>query len=157
MFSIEEHLRDLHGHLSHVSDSGILLGTRLIESGRKNFGRQLIARVHIHDASKYHGIEWKYLHVGNDVDPDRLKDAIDQHVHTNSHHPEFHDGIHNMPELDIAEMVCDCHGRSKEFGSDLRDWFTDEAVTRYNINLKSQQWEWIQGYLDLLLKSSFRK
>ena len=47
MFSIEEHLRDLQGHLSHVQDSGIVLGTRLIESGRKDFGRLLIARVHI--------------------------------------------------------------------------------------------------------------
>jgi hypothetical protein len=156
MFTIEEHLRDLTGHLSHVQDSTLLLGTRLIEIGRKDFGRLLIARGHTHDASKFHGIEWKYLHVGQDVDPDRLKDAIDQHVHTNSHHPEFHGGIHNMPELDVAEMVCDCHGRSKEFGKDLRKWFTDEAVTKYNIDLKSIQWGWIQDSLKLLLRSSFR-
>ncbi len=156
MFTIEEHLRDLNAHLSHVADSGLLLGTRLTESGRRDFGRLLIARVHIHDASKYHGIEWKYLHVGNDVDPVGLKNAIEQHVHTNSHHPEFHGGIQNMPELDIAEMVCDCHGRAKEFGKDLRAWFTGVAIGKYNIDLQGQQWKWIQGFLDILLRSSFQ-
>jgi len=157
MYTVEQHLEDLQGHLDRVRDNGHILGRRLMEKGRKDFGWQLIYRCHIHDASKFYGIERKYMHQGEDVDTGMLRMAIEQHTTTNSHHPEFHGNIHNMPELDIAEMVCDCAARAQESGTDIRKWFTDVAMGKYGISLQSQQWKWIQEFLDILLRTSFKK
>ncbi len=156
MFDIERHLEDLTGHIGMVRDAGLKLGGRLIDQGRTDFGRLLIARCHTHDASKFYGVEWDYLHVGPDVDKTMLLLAIKQHTSTNSHHPEFHGGVANMPELDVAEMVCDCYARSQERGTAIREWFTKEAVQKYNIDLEGRQWKWINNFLDLLLLSSFK-
>lgn len=157
MFTVEQHLEDLQGHLDRVRDNGHILAKRLMEKGRKAFAWQLMYRCHIHDASKFYGIERKYMHQGDEVDTVMLRQAIEQHTTTNSHHPEFHGHIHNMPELDIAEMVCDCAARAQEAGTDIRKWFTDVAVEKYGVALLSQQWKWIQEFLDLLLKTSFKK
>lgn len=156
MFDVEKHVEDLTGHIGMVRDACLKLGGRLIDQGRTDFGRLLIARGHTHDASKFYGIEWDFLHVGPDVDRDMLMLAVKQHTSTNSHHPEFHGGVANMPELDVAEMVCDCYARSQERGTAIRDWFTKEAVQKYNIDLEGRQWKWIQNFLDLLLISSFK-
>lgn len=157
-FGIEEHLDNLIRHISLVREACILLGTRLIEKGEMDLGRQLIARGHIHDASKFSGIEWEYLHVGDDIDKDMLKLAIKQHTSTNSHHPEyFANGINGMSPLDLGEMVADCYARSQEFGTDIREWFKETAVDKYNISTHGKQWKLIQQYLDILLHNSFAK
>lgn len=157
MFTAEQQLDDLLRHLTRVRDNGRLLGQRLMEQGRKDFGWQVIHRCHIHDASKFYGIEREFLHKGENVDVVMLHMAIDQHTSTNSHHPEFHGGIRNMPELDIAEMVCDCAARAQESGTDIRKWFTDVALKKYKIDTLSHQWIWVQNFLDILLKTSFKK
>ena len=157
MYSHEEHLDNLIRHISLVRDSCVLLGKRLIQQGRKDFGRLLIMRGFQHDVSKFSGIEWDYLHCGPDVEPVDLDHAVKQHVRTNSHHPEYHGGIHNMNALDVAEMVADWYARSQEFGTDLRAWIENEAVARFNIDTTSDQWRWINEYLDVLLRNSFRK
>jgi hypothetical protein len=155
MFSPEEHLDDLVRHIERVRENCLLLGKRLIASGRLDFGRLLIARGFVHDASKFHGIEWDYLHVGPDVDPERLELAIEQHRRTNCHHPEFWGGLEHMPEICVAEMVCDWYARAQEFGTDLREWIDTEAAQKYRIDVRGQQYQWIQGFLDVLLRSSF--
>lgn len=154
--TLAEHLTDLTRHISLVRDACTLLGTRMIAQGRRDFGRVIIARGFVHDASKFHGIEFEYLHVG-DVAPEDLERAIYQHVRTNSHHPEFHGGVENMGEADVAEMVCDWFARSQEFGTSLRDWITDKAVERYKIDLNGIQYKWINTFVDLLLLNSFTK
>lgn len=157
MFSHEEHLDNLIRHITLVREACTLLGKRLIAQGRKDFGRLLIARGFVHDATKFYGIEWDFLHAGPDVPKDSLTLAVKQHVRTNAHHPEYHGGVSHMGELDTAEMVCDWLARSQEFGTNIRDWVTDEAVEKFSIDLKSQQWKWIQEFLDLLLKDSFKR
>jgi len=157
IYTTEQHIDDLLRHLGLVREACCLLGGRLMDRGETDFGRLLIARGHIHDASKFHGIEWDYLHVGDSVNEGMLKLAIKQHTTTNSHHPEYHGGIHNMPKLDIAEMVCDCYARGQEHGTNIREWFTKSAVQKYNIDLESKQWTSIQQYLDLLLQTGFKK
>lgn len=156
MFTVEQHLDDLTRHIGLVRDACVLMGTRIINRGQIDFGRQLIGRGHIHDASKFQGIEWQYLHVGSDVDGNMMNLAIHQHVTTNTHHPECHGGIQNMPKIDVAEMVCDCYSRSQEFGTNIREWFTKVAVEKYNIDLEGKQWKWIQEFLNVLLQSSFK-
>src|SRR5450755_1045681 len=81
----------------------------------------------VHDASKFHGIEWEYLHKTGEVPADRLQLAVEHHRRTNEHHPEYWGGIDNMPEIFVAEMVCDWYARSQEFGTDLRVWIRGQA------------------------------
>jgi hypothetical protein len=157
MFTPEEHLENLIRHLELVRCACLLLGRRLMAQGRKDFGRLLIARGFAHDASKFHGIEWDYLHAGPDVPAEALRLAIAQHRRTNPHHPEFWGGLASMPEVFVAEMVCDWYARSQEFGTDLREWIEEEAVKNYQIDRESDQYQWIRQFVDLLLRDSFKR
>jgi Family of unknown function (DUF5662) len=107
MLNFEEHLDNLIRHIELVRNACILLGKRLMAKGRKEFARILIARGFEHDVSKFSGIEWDYLHAGGDVPQEQLDLAVRQHVRTNSHHPEYWGGVESMPEIAVAEMVCD--------------------------------------------------
>lgn len=157
MFTYEEHLDNLIRHITLVREACSLMGKRLIAQGRKDLGRLLIMRGHMHDVSKFTGIEWDFLHVGSDVDPVDLDHAVKQHVRTNPHHPEYHGGVENMTPLDLTEMVCDWYARAQEFGTDLRQWVKKEAVDRFQIDLKGPEWKWIQECIDLLLKDYFKR
>jgi len=150
-----EHLDNLVRHIDLVRGACLLLGKRLIAQGRVEFGRILIARGFEHDVSKFSGIEWDYLHAGQNVPRDQLDMAIRQHVRTNSHHPEYWGGIENMPEIAVAEMVCDWYARSQEFGTGLREWITSQAVERFQIDVGGERYAWVQQYVGLLLVDHF--
>ena len=155
MLTPEEHLDNLVRHIELVREAGLLLGKRLMRRGEEEFGRRLIARVFVHDASKFYGAEWKYLHAGKDVPPDQLALAVAQHRETNQHHPEYWGGLHRMPEIAVAEMVCDWYARAQEFGTGLRDWIGGPATERFRIDPGSPQHRWITGFVDLLLEDHF--
>jgi hypothetical protein len=155
MMTVEEHLDNLVRHIELVRDAGLLLGKRLMRQGEEEFGRLLIARVFVHDATKFYGVEWKYLHVGKDVPQDKLELAITQHRETNDHHPEYWGGVHRMPDIAVAEMVCDWYARAQEFGTGLRDWIGGQAMDRFQLDKASRQYQWITKFVDLLLEDSF--
>lgn len=156
-FSIDEHLEDLTRHIDLVRQNCLLLGKRLIKSGRKEFGLILIKRGFQHDITKFEGIEWNFLHTGPDAPKTKVALAIEQHVSTNDHHPEFWGGINMMPEIAIAEMICDCFARSQEFGTDFRNWLENDAAKKYNIDKRWKQWQWMCEFTDMLLQNSFIK
>lgn len=156
MLKTEEHLDNLLRHINLVREACILLGKRLISKGQEDFARILIANGHIHDASKFHGIEWEYLHAGKDVPKDKLDLAIMQHQTTNSHHPEYWGGFENMPAIAIAEMACDLYARSQEFGTGLREWIKETFVERHDINTKGKKYKQLMGFVDLLLENEFK-
>ena len=147
---------DLVRHIDRVREVCLLLGKRLMAGGRQHFGRLLIAHGYVHDASKFYGIEWDYLHAGRDVLEEKMTLAIEHHRHTNPHHPEHWGGIDNMPEIYVAEMVCDWFARSQEFGTDLRQWIRQTAVPRYGIDPASQVGRWIEDFVELLLAKPYR-
>jgi hypothetical protein len=60
-----------------------------------------------------------------------------------------------MPEIAVAEMVCDWYARSHEFGTSLRDWIKTEAVDRFKIDLESEQYKWINSFVNILLEDRF--
>lgn len=157
MLTQEEHLDNLIRHITLVRDACLLLGKRLMKKGRREFGRNLIAKGVIHDASKFYGIEWKYLHCGKDVPKEELQFAIDQHRLSNDHHPEYWGGIDNMPELAVAEMLCDWYARAQEFGTGLRDWIDEEAVSKYGIDKEGEIWVWLTYFINILLEDSFSR
>lgn len=155
MLSCEQHLDNLIRHIDMVRQAGVLMGKRLMERGEKDFGRLLIAKCYEHDVTKFYGIEWKYLHAGNDVPKAELERAVQQHVATNPHHPEYWGGLEYMPRIAVAEMVCDWLARSQEFGTGLRDWITEVACERFDIDTESEQYVWIMSFVDIVLEDAF--
>lgn len=155
MLTPREHLDNLVRHIDLVREACLLLGKRLMDKGRGEFGRLLIAAGFQHDVSKFFGIEWDYLHAGRDVPKEQLELAIKQHTRTNSHHPEYWGGVENMPEIAVAEMICDWYARSQEFGTSLRDWITENAIDKFKIDLEGEQYKWIVGFVTLLLEDHF--
>lgn len=156
-FSPLEHIENLTRHIDLVRAACLLLGKRLIAQGEVDFGVALIARGYKHDFSKFFGIEWEGLHVGKDTPKRLLEIAIKQHTLTNDHHPEAHLGFENMPRICVAEMAADIYARSQEFGTCLRDWIENEAIKRYKIDKKGQQYKWLISFVDILLEDSFKR
>jgi Family of unknown function (DUF5662) len=157
MLTPQEHIDNLVRHIDLVRGACLLLGKRLMARGRQEFGRLLIARGFEHDVSKFYGIEWDFLHVGQDVPAEQLELAVKQHTRTNSHHPEYWGGFENMPELSIAEMVCDWYARGMEFGTSLRDWINNVAVEKYQIAREGERFRTLNTFVDLLLGDPFRR
>jgi hypothetical protein len=141
-------------HIENVSSNCTILGKKLIERGNIEFGNALIANGLIHDNSKFFGIEYDHL---NSDDLEKQKLAIYQHNRTNRHHPEFWGNIKDMPKIFVAEMVCDWKARSNEFGTDLRAWIENSAMSKYSFTKKDKIWKWIKEFLDLLLDKPFKQ
>lgn len=156
MLTLEQHIDNLVRHIDLVRQACLLLGKKLIAAGRQEFGRIIISKGYSHDASKFCGIEWSYLHAGKDVPVEALCMAIKHHVETNPHHPEYWGGhIEQMPEICIAEMTCDIYARSQEKGTCLRDWIEEVMIDKYSIDITSQQYKWLIQFVDMLLEDNF--
>lgn len=155
MKTINKKIDDIIRHIEHVRDNCMLLGERLIDNGRKDMGRLLIANGFIHDNSKFYGVEWDYLSDDHD-DPEKLKIAVSQHNRTNKHHPEYWGGIEIMPPLYIAEMVCDWKARSNEFGTSLQDWIEKGAAARFGYTTDSEIFRKVSYYSELLCDRPFK-
>jgi hypothetical protein len=155
MFSPEKHLDNLVRHKELIKDAAILLGKRLMEQGRPELGRAIVARGFEHDNSKFSGIEWQYLHAGNDVPKDVLATAVAQHQCTNQHHPEYFGGLAQMDEISVAEMCCDWYARAQEFGTSLREWAKTAANGKYKIDECPIQKDWIEKFINILLEDAF--
>lgn len=153
-----EKIRFIARHIRNVEDNCLLLGERLIESGEIDLGHKLIANGYIHDASKFHGIEWEQMVPG---EPDaseakmKLKLAVQHHNKTNPHHPEHWGSIQLMPRLFRAEMVADWKARSEEFGTSLRDWIDDQATKRFAFSKGDEVYEELMEFVNLLCAKPF--
>ena len=123
-------------HIQNVQRNCYRLGLKMIKRGEVEFGRALIAHGQIHDNSKLTGIEFKHLFHGDSL-------------------LEYWEKIHNMPDIYLAEMVCDCAARSAEFGTDIRKWITEEATKRYKFSIEDRVGITMMKYLDELLSPSF--
>ena len=147
-------MKALLRHIKLVQDGCLLLAEKLIEQGRANLGRVLIAQSMMHDNSKFFGIEWDYM--GEGSEPGDLKLAVRQHVQTNSHHPEYWGGFENLPELAVAELVCDLYARSQEFGTDLRDYIRETFMPRYEVSTSGKNYKRMKTFLEMLLNKPFK-
>lgn len=153
----EKRLAVLMRHINGVRDNCQRLGNALIERGEVNFGKNLIANGLIHDNSKFHGIEWEYLH--SDVKENNevmFMMAANHHIHTNFHHPEFWGYIQEMPRIYLAEHACDILARSNEFGDDVREWLKEKAYKKYNYPINGKIHKQILEFLNLLTEPPFK-
>lgn len=146
-------------HIRNVEDNTLFLGKKLITNGQTELGLKLIANGQVHDASKFHGIEFEYLSMSNPNGEHKqlkLKLAVQQHNTTNPHHPEYWSGgIKDMPEVYIAEMVCDWKARSEEFGTSLRDWIEETATKRFGFTKEDKVYKQIMEYVNMLCQTPF--
>ena len=69
--------------------------------------------------------------------------------------PPFWGGVEKMPEIGVAEMVCDWYARGQEFGTGLHEWISEHAVPRFGIDPTGEQYRWITAFIDLLLHDYF--
>lgn len=154
-------LRSIVRHIKNVEDNGLILGTKLIERGDIKLGHNVIANCMVHDASKFHGIEFEYLSLNNPKEEEtksKLKLAIHHHQTTNHHHPEYWDrGITSMPDVYVAEMVCDWKARSEEFGESLRDYINDKATKQYGFSREDTVYKKIMEFVDLICEKPFEQ
>lgn len=139
-------------HIQNVQRNCYKLGLRLIKNGNIEIGRILIANGQVHDNSKFKGIEFRDLFPGSPI----LFDVIKHHAETNPHHPEYWGSIQQMPDVYIAEMVCDCAARSAEFGTDLRQWFAEKATEKYGFSMDDRVGNIINTFITNLLSPPFK-
>lgn len=153
--------KKIMSHIRRVEDNMLILAEKLFDTD-SNFSLELIKRARLHDLSKFNIYEFKNLH--DDSPPAKFLIALDVHRKGNRHHPEYftsrNDSIHDMEDLDIAEMVCDCLARAQEFGSDIKDFFFNYenpkcAPAKYNYTSSSPIVPRIEKYLELILTKKF--
>ena len=150
-------MEDLLRHMKNVHNACEILGKKLMEVGELHFGRNLIANSFLHDNSKFHGVEWTHLNPASAKNnADAFVIALVQHQQVNPHHPEYWGGINEMPRIYVAEMVCDWYARSIEMGTDLRDFFLNTAVDKYNVSKNGKKYKEIKEFIDLILDKPFR-
>jgi len=156
-----EKVRALTRHIRNVEDNCLLLGERLIMNGEVELGHHLIANGFVHDTSKFFGIEWDQLVVGPTKKEDetklKLKMAIYQHQKTNPHHVEYWSGgIEEMPDVYLAELVCDLKARSEEFGTALMDYIDSVGLKRWGITKDHNVYKRIIKYVEFLCETPFQ-
>ncbi len=150
----EKHLESVLRHIENVRENCELLATRLIENNKEDdFAIQLISNGQIHDNSKLKGIEWLYLRDG--IEDVKFELALQQHVRTNPHHPEYFETIQDMPRIYLAEFVCDLKARSSEFGTDLLEYIKEKCCKRFKFCPQSKVYKQIKEFTDLLLDKKF--
>lgn len=82
---------------------------------------------------------------------ERVQDAIDHHVTTNRHHPDFHAYPNDMTDVDLIEMVCDWTAMSQEFSQDggsARGW-ADKTIGN-RLHLSRERKQFVYAMIDLL-------
>lgn len=146
-----EKIEMVFNHIQNVQRNCYRLGLRLIKAGEIELGRNLISNGQVHDNSKFKGIEFDHLFYGDPL----LPEVVKHHQSVNPHHPEYWGGIHNMPRVYVAEMVCDWFARSNEFGSGIKEWIDSAALDKFSFTKGDPVYKDIQEMLGLLLDRSF--
>jgi len=151
--STQEKIEAVLEHIQNVQRNCYRLGLKLIKNGEVEMGRILIANGQIHDNSKFKGIEFEHLFHDSPI----LMTVVKHHSSTNPHHPEYWGSIQKMPDVYLAEMVCDCAARSSEFGTNLRKWIFEEATKKYGFEMNDTVGDKITKFIDILLAPPFKK
>ena len=137
-------------HVEEVIKNCRLLGHKLIDAGEFDLGKRVIANGFLHDQSKFHALEWETLTKAEDNG--FLDTVIKHHNETNMHHPEFWGGIKNMPQVYLAEMICDWKARSSVMGTDLKKWIEESAMKRWDFTKNMQVHRDIMKYVNMVLE-----
>ncbi|MEG0021545.1 MAG: DUF5662 family protein [Bacilli bacterium] len=140
---IEKFLDDTITHKIYVLESAKILYKYLLNNGDFDLAIELLKRCAKHDDSKFEYEEiFSFISIPKNNDgmknpntemDEFMKKAIRVHWKNNRHHPEYHNDLNNMTELDILEMACDCYSRSIQFGTDLLKFIEIRQNERFNL------------------------
>jgi len=121
------------------------------------YREELLQRAKNHDASKYGEIEkplyiwlteyYRCKNKGIDFEypkgvEEKVDEASNHHIHNNKHHPEAHESISDMSDIDIIEMVCDWTAMAQEYGEDngsARSWADKNIGTKWQFTEDQKQ------------------
>lgn len=142
---LSKEMNDTLIHRACVMRSGQYLSTYLIHNNRSIDAIRLLGRCSVHDISKIQNTE-EFISLASIIDEieqmadvdhvqtDKQVDAKRLHWMHNSHHPEYYESPNDMSELDLLEMACDCHARSKQMGTDLIEFIDRQQEIRYKFD-----------------------
>ena len=160
---ITTEINDILLHRSYVMRSGEYLANYLIFHERSVDALRLIGRCCIHDISKIQNTKeflllasisdnMGYMQDINHELSDIEREAICEHWKHNSHHPEYYQDPNDMSELDIMEMACDCHARSKQFKTNLLEYL--EAQQRIRFHFDENHYRMLKRYATILVEQT---
>lgn len=157
---LKEYIDDLMIHKKYMIDSCKKMVDWLYEQGEEVLAMELVERALVHDNSKFTDEELDtlgklYETKSSLVNPDYIlndddKQCIMVHWKNNRHHPEFHDKITDMTEVDILEMVCDWHSRSTQHGTDLLEFVDKRQNNRFRF--PQDMYKTILKYCNIIIK-----
>ena len=142
---LSKEMNDTLIHRQCVIRSGQYLAKYLIKKNRSVDAIRLIGRCQVHDMSKINNAE-EFMSLASIVDSledmrdiahspnEEQTEARRIHWKRNSHHPEYYDTPNDMTDLDLMEMACDCHARSKQFGTDLMEYIKVQQEIRFHFD-----------------------
>lgn len=142
---LSKEMNDTLIHRSCVMRSGQYLSSYLIYENRSVDAIRLLGRCSVHDISKIQNTE-EFMSLASIIDEiDEMHDvehklsksqqeAIALHWKNNSHHPEYYESPNDMSDLDLLEMACDCHARSKQYGTNLIEYIEKQQIIRFNFD-----------------------
>ena len=143
MTDYEKMFQDTIIHKEYVMNSCEILARYLESKGALNHAKKLRERAKVHDNSKICCED--ELHALSRIINDKTslkdsskqlseikQDAIRLHWKHNSHHPEHFKSPMDMSRLDVMEMCCDWHARSKQYGTNLLDFVKERQNNRFN-------------------------
>jgi hypothetical protein len=151
-----EHLTDVLTHIENVRDNAIRVAKHLMEEQECLFARQLVVRALQHDIDKFFGNAWLYMRKGAKPSQ-KLTLSIDGHACLNAHHPQHHDSIHHMSDLDICEMACDWAARAKEQGTSIWEWIDGDAMERFSFKKSDPVYAKIVRYTKMIFDPQFKR
>jgi len=141
----QQYLDNFITHKQLVLKYTTILGKHFLAEGNA-IGIRLIANGYIHDIEKFLPLSIKYFSKpGEDC---RL--VSNRHYEKTQHHPEYWEGIQNMPELFLAEMVCDWMARSMEYKDDIFKWMEGPALKRYNFTKDDEVYNSIIKFINII-------
>ena len=142
---LSKEMNDTLVHRACIMRSGEYLSKYLIHNNRSVDAIRLIGRCSVHDISKIQNTE-EFMSLASIVDEinemhnidhclsERQVAAVKLHWRRNSHHPEYYDNPNDMSDLDLLEMACDCHARSKQYGTDLLEYMDVQQNLRFHFD-----------------------
>lgn len=142
---LSKEMQDTLIHRACVMRSGEYLASYLVKKNRSVDAIRLLGRCSVHDISKIQNTE-EFMALASIIDDiDQMSDI--EHVPTpeqveaktlhwkhNSHHPEYYESSNDMSDLDLLEMACDCHARSRQYRSDLLAYITFQQDKRFHFD-----------------------
>lgn len=142
---LSKEIQDTLIHRACVMRSGEYLASYLIHKNRSVDAIRLLGKCSVHDISKIQNTE-EFMALASIIDDiDQMSDI--EHVPTpeqveaktlhwkhNSHHPEYYENPNDMSDLDLLEMACDCHARSRQYRSDLLAYIRIQQEKRFHFD-----------------------